>query len=188
MKSASGYIELVVLLSLLVGSLPLIVSLVTVASTNNYTYMTDKSVVSMNSYIDYREIDHDGDGTADYIVPEKYGSFTINPSAAVLLTIVNDDFCPDQGRNISYRFNGNGIEGFGFIEEGDITDPSLKYELNITDGWISKKFNSLVNVINNVEPDVRNYYDGDQKLHLCWDPNLDKWVIQDNYVYIWEMR
>ena len=43
-------------------------------------------------------------------------------------------------------------------------------------------------IINEVQDDARAYYDGESKLYLAWDPELDRWVIQDNYVYIWEME
>lgn len=185
MKSSNGFIELVILMSFLVGALPLLVSLVNLASFNDYEYLEDKSVVSMNSYIDYRSIDTNGDGVVDYEVPERYGSFTIDPSAAVLLPVVNDDFCPTEGRNISYRFNGTNREGFGFIREENAV---ARRELSITNGWVSKRFIQLSGVIKDVQPWAQSYYPDNKKLYMTWDPYKDVWVIQDNYVYIWEMK
>lgn len=183
MKSANGFIELVILMAFLVGAVPLIVALVNVASFNEYEYLDDKSVVSMSGDIDYREIDANNDGKIDYLVPEKYGSFTIDPSAAVLLTVINDDFCPEDGRNISYRFNGTGHEGFGLLNSS-----YQKHNLNIVDGWVSKRFTALSQIRNSVQPYADDYYNYGDKLYLAWDPATDNWVIQDNYVYIWEMK
>lgn len=189
MKSTSGFIELVLIIAFLAGALPLIVQLMNIANFNEYKYMEDKSVVKMNSYIDYRLIDTNGDGVADMEVPEKYGSFTIEPAAAILISIVNDDFCPETGRLIDYRFNGTGTEGFGLIKASDIPASAHRsYSLNITDGWVSKRVNAQRSVINEVQDDARAYYDSESKLYLAWDPELDRWVIQDNYVYIWEME
>lgn len=121
MKTNTGMLELVVMLSLMVASIPLLLGLVRTCNITGYTYLQDKSLLSKVYFekvvfqdengIEWTYNEADGKYYGDnggvrttppansdvYYVSEDISILTLNKAAVNAMPYIQDDYCPDNG-------------------------------------------------------------------------------------------
>ena len=177
MKSMTSMYELIIIIVFMMCSVPLILMLVRQADTSEFNYLDDKSSINLQDSIVF---DEDG-------VPQGYCAIQFDIGTAIAIPIVNDDYCPAQGRWVDYYFDSkvrnytqNEYESWctsKSISLGSGEDNMIDSTLYIVDSWESEKNDAFSDLLNSVGvPSMVNGYKN-KVLNLYWNGNLDRWLI-----------
>lgn len=165
---ATGFIELVIIMSALVVGLPLFILTVTSANTMSTTYIHDKSTWNIAADIEY-EIDANGVLIPTTIItPHR---MTLAQAAA--LPYVQDEYTPDTGRTIEYNFDATSIM--------DTTDPDCGIVIpNHARGYryLNAEFIEIVAPKDDVDArKAKNYY-------YVYNPARESWMITNEFINV----
>jgi hypothetical protein len=174
MKSSSGMLELVILMAFIVAGIPLMVSLMVTANKSKYNYMDDKTVYDVANSVEFRY-----DAATNSYMPVNLSPIHLDSGGAQVIALLQDDFCPDDGKNISYKLTASHTDGTN-AAHATVTPT---FNLNITRGWYTKRFNKFSDLHSLVGPATRSLGAGDV-YYLVWDKSSDCWMVTHEFVNV----
>lgn len=188
MKAHTGFMELIIIMAFIVAGVPLLLSLVRVCNNSEFNYLDDKTIYSMADTIEYVP------GTN---IPTNLAPIKLDYGAAQLIAILQDDYCPDDGKLVNWKLNANVPSGEYKTETAGITtytpvNPilipgySTTNTLTITRGWLAKRANTFSALHNNVASSMRP--NANDPFYLVWDYSSDCWMITHEFVNIFEEK
>ncbi len=182
MKAHTGFIELVLILSMMVACVPLLMTLVITCNRTKMNYLSDKTVYKISDSIEWVEQNVNGKKT---LVPSTLAPIGIDYGGAQIIALINDDYCPEDGKFIYYSYDTDSV----FTAHSEQTTPSL----SIVDGWKaqyntywSQQMGETVND-STVLSSLNNTYKN-SKCYLVWSAVDKKWVITSKFVNVYETR
>jgi hypothetical protein len=97
---ASGFVELLIIVSALVCGLPLFLACNTMANTDiNTVYMNDKSTWDFSADVEYTVVN-------GVLTPSNLlDPLSLNPAQAAVLTMVQDEYTPNEVRTYEYNWD-----------------------------------------------------------------------------------
>jgi hypothetical protein len=172
MKVQTGLAELILIVSMMVASIPLLCTLVRVCNTTQMDYLSDKTVYKVSDSVDWTLQTIDGHKV---LVPTSLAPVSIDYGGAQILAIINDEYCPSEGRLVRYSYNTNSV--FSSCISGNnklvLTDDVYK---NKTDEWKAQL------------SATSNWSLAGTNLYLVWNAKDEQWMITSQYVNIFEER
>lgn len=180
MKAHTGLMELVIIMALLVGCVPLFTQLVIKCQKTEYQYMSDKSLVEKSSFIEYESLDVNG---SQVLIPKDLRGVYMPFAAAVALPYIQDDYVPDSGKTILFEFNNPSL----FVSRGQsigVTGSNFPYVLSIASGYKAYRAGNTKRLFdNNVARANNNFttsFDKNRESYLMWNYVDNCWVITFN--------
>lgn len=165
---ATGFIELVVIMSALIVGLPLFI--LTCSSANNMTttYIHDKSTWNIATDIEYQMNDKGVLVPVTHITPQR-----LTLAQAAVLPYVQDEYSPDCGRNVDYNFDADDIL--------DNTAPNYAYR--IPPHSRGYRF-ANEGVIDAVAPLNKISQIKDKNYFYVYNPVRDTWMITNEFINV----
>lgn len=180
MKAHSGLMELVIIIAMMVGSVPLLTTLVITCSRTKMSYLDDKTIYKMSDSIEWVEQNVNGSKT---LVPTSLAPISIDYGGAQAIAIVNDEYCPSDGRLIYYDYTADSI-----FTGHNTNTPSL----SITYGWKSLMMSNWGQQLGYVKngTTISSLDDAykNSKCYLIWSATDKHWVITTKFVNIFEVK
>ena len=124
MKAHTGFIELVIMMAMMVACVPLLCTLVVTCDRTKMNYLEDKTIYKMSDSVEWDKSVVNG---KTVLVPSTLAPIGIDYGGAQIIALVNDDYCPDDGKIIRYNYDADSVNS----PFNDTTDAKLE----ITDGW-----------------------------------------------------
>lgn len=177
MKVNNGLLQLLIVITIMVAGLPLLSMLMRQCQLSKFNYLDDKTTYTLDASIDYREVTSDA-GTKTYI-PVNLSCLTLDYGAAIALAHVNDDYCPNTGRVVTYAFNSGHI-----LDKLNLTNKEAK-TLRIVDNWDAHKYNEYNDIITHVNTNSNKSNYGNKELYLVWNSRSGCWVTTSNFINIY---
>lgn len=188
MKAHTGFFELVIIMVFIVAGVPLMMALMKTCQKSQYDYMEDKTVYKMGSVVEYNY-----DPITKSYVPTNLAPINLDYGAAMLLAIVQDDYCPESGKIVNWKLTANSPSGERRQPSGLYTpvDPILwgsrTNTITFRRGWNVVRNDEFVSLVNNTAAPMKSAgIDG--PFYLVWDYTNDSWMITHEFVNIFEER
>lgn len=96
MKNQTSMLELVIVITLLLGCLPIFTQLVITCNKTNYMYMEDKSLQKLSAHLETDEIIING---TKLEIPIEFRRLNITLTDAMIIPFIQDDYCPTFGQS-----------------------------------------------------------------------------------------
>lgn len=163
---ATGFIELVIIMASLVVGLPLF--LLTIVSANNMStaYIADKSTWNVAADIEYEFTDEGVLIPVTHITPQR-----LTLAQATVLAYVQDEYSPDDGRNVDYNFDSKSTV--------DTTDPDYSYSIPAHSRGYRYANDGLINAVAPIdkieERKTKNFY-------YVYNSARDTWMITNEFI------
>jgi hypothetical protein len=170
MKVSSGMMELVIMMALMVSSVPLLCALVITCNGTKMDYLSDKSVMHVSDSVEWVTVKRDG---KTYYYPDNLAPIQIDYGGAQAIAIVNDDYCPDDGKIVRFDYTNNSV--LKAISSDAAT-------LEIKDGWKSLVNKAWLTQLNK----SKNAAYKSSQCYLVWNTKSKQWMITTEFVNIFE--
>lgn len=179
MKNHTSLLELIILLSLMVGCIPLLVALMRVCKISSYDYLSDKSIVT-NVY--YEDMYVDNANHKVYYLPYDIRNLGMNISGVYAMAFIQDDYCPDSGKYVLYdavtvddpnRYYTSEYSTSQVLNQAVIGNNKADRYLSISKGWRGKRASITARLYKIINDDRAAFTNG----YLTWNPKNKCWVI-----------
>lgn len=162
MKVHTGYLELVIIIALMIACVPLLCTLMYTCNSTKMSYLDDKTIYKMSDSVTWETATIDGRQT---LVPSTLAPISIDYGGAQIIAVVNDDYCPEDGKVIHYDYDSSSI----YSSFNASTDAVLK----ITDGWKALKSKAWSEQLSlSLNSSLR-----DKQMYLVWNAETKCWMI-----------
>lgn len=136
-KASNGMIELVFMIVFMVAAVPLLITLLRVQNAESMQYFQDKSTYEKPDIIGYTG------GVPSYI--DLSAGIPLEYSAAVFIPLIQDKYCPEEARSISYFYDYD----TKYSHRLNGTSQWVNHlDVNVDDMWRSKRTGVFSTVIN----------------------------------------
>lgn len=180
MKAHTGLLELIIVMALLVGCVPLFSQLMIKCQRTEYVYMTDKSLVEKSSFIEYETANVNG---VDMLVPKDLRGVHMPFAAAVALPYIQDDYMPDDGRVVLFDFS-NPSQLVSRGQSIGLTGVNSQYLLTASLGYKAYRIDNTKKLFdNNVAKATSSFtasFDKNRESYLIWNYVDECWVVSFN--------
>lgn len=180
MKAHTGLMELVLIMALLVGCIPLFTQLVIKCSNTEYHYMSDKSIVEKSSFVEYETTVING---VQMLIPTDLRGIHMPFAAAMAMPYVQDDYVPDSGKIVLFDFKNPSL----LVSRGQalgLTGGNLPYVLSTSVGYKAYRIENTSRLFtNNVNKAIGSFtdsFDKNKEAYLMWNYADKCWVVTFN--------
>ena len=178
MKAHTGLFELVIIVVFIIGATPLLMSLVLTCNKSKFNYLDDKTVYEMNDTVEYVY-----DAVTRSYVPINLSPISLDYGGAQLISLLQDDYCPDSGKSIAFKLTASHPDGTD--DSGNAVIPVST--INITRGWYTKRTDAFSTLHNTVSGHLKSV-GVDGPFYLVWDYKNNTWMITHEFVNIFEEK
>lgn len=147
----NGLIELIFIIVFMVTGLPLLIQVVRTMELDKMTYLDDKSIYQLPSTLEISEVDGE---IVIWAGQTDYNHTTLNTAGVILISAVQDDYCPADGYAIRYPA--------GLLTE--------QHDLEISKGWRGLRYNKFSDILNRL-PDSYRDTNRSAKWAMVWNPD-----------------
>lgn len=167
MKASGGFIELVLTLSMMTASVPLLLLLISILNNSNINFINDKSTTGLESAIEYKTVT-DSDTGALISVPTIDGQIPLEYADVLLSYLIYDEYAPENNKVAVYNSDP--------IDMTTLDNTVRKFD------YFSSRYYNTSNPLNlnlsAYKTRVGNWY-------MHWDQNKNCWRLTQNYKTIW---
>jgi len=180
MKSHTSLLELILIMALLVGCLPLFTQLIIKCQKTEYIYMSDKSLVKKSSFIEYEPTTING---VETLIPKDLRGVHMPYAAAMALPYVQDDYVPDEGKVVLFDFYNPSL----LVSRGQaigLTGTNSQYLLSTSPGYKAFRIDNTKKLFDNnvarANSSFGTNFDKNRESYLIWNYADNCWVVSFN--------
>lgn len=177
MKPSVGLTELIIIIAIMVGSLPLLYSLILVCNNTKMDYLADKTTYQVSDSVEWELITY-SDGRKAY-VPSTLAPIPLDYCGAQLMCVVNDDYCPEDGQIVRFSWDNNSV-----LTNVNDNDAMLMITGGRVANWLSdwtKQLNGDGVHVGSLNPAYLH-----EDLYLVWNTEAKQWMITSKFINIFE--
>lgn len=171
MKNHTSLMELVCIISLMVGCVPLLLLLILACHSTSYSYLQDKSIRQF--------VQTEYDSSVGTMVVSGATNITLSEPQVAGVSYVQDDYCPDIARKIYFDCNGSDFSETTI--QNYLTSPKVvnmgdgnNKALSVLNGWRVLRDNRTLIKYQVVKSGNMDFY---SEQYLVWNATNNCWVI-----------